>query len=72
LKKRGWGKVLLASFGISLMVEILQFFHETRAFDINDLMFNTLGGLAGYGIYVLLLRMLPGDDLFDIIFQVIG
>lgn len=57
LKKRGWGKVLLASFGISLMVEILQLFHETRAFDINDLMFNTLGGLAGYGVYVLL-RML--------------
>lgn len=54
LKKRGWGKVLLASFGVSLMVEVLQLFHETRAFDINDLMFNTLGGLAGYGIYVLL------------------
>ena len=54
LKKRGWGKVLLASFGISLMIEVLQLFHETRAFDINDLMFNTLGGLAGYGIYVLL------------------
>jgi glycopeptide antibiotics resistance protein len=54
LKKRGWGKVLLASFGISLMVEVLQLFHETRAFDINDLMFNTLGGLAGYAIYMLL------------------
>ena len=54
MKKSGWGKVLLASFGISLMVEVLQLFHETRAFDINDLMFNTLGGLTGYGIYRLL------------------
>jgi len=54
LKKGGWGKVLLASFGVSLMIEVLQIFHEIRAFDINDLIFNTLGGLAGYGIYVLL------------------
>ena len=54
MKKSGWGKVLMASFGISLMVEVLQLFHETRAFDVNDLMFNTLGGLAGYGIYRLL------------------
>ena len=58
LNKRGWGKVLLASFGISLMIEVLQLFHEWRSFDINDLIFNTLGGLAGYGIYVLLMMLL--------------
>lgn len=58
MKKSGWGKVLLASFGVSLMVEVLQLFHETRAFDINDLALNTLGGLAGYGVYRLLRTIL--------------
>ena len=57
LKRRAWGKVLLASFGVSLLVELMQLFHVWRAFDINDLMANTLGGLLGYGVYLLLARL---------------
>ena len=57
LGKRAWSKIFILSLGISLLVEVMQFFHETRAFDINDLMFNTLGGILGYGVYLLLSRL---------------
>lgn len=58
LKKRGWGKIFLASFGVSLLVELVQLFHIWRSFDINDLMANLLGGLIGYGVYRLLAKLL--------------
>jgi glycopeptide antibiotics resistance protein len=57
LKKKAWGKILLASFGVSLMVELLQLFHVWRSFDINDLIFNTIGGLLGYGLYLVVARL---------------
>ena len=57
LKKPAWGKVLIACFGVSLLVELMQLFHKWRAFDVNDLMTNVLGGLIGYGVYLLLTRL---------------
>lgn len=57
LKKPAWGKILLASFGVSVLVELMQLFHTWRAFDVNDLLANILGGLIGYGIYLLLTRL---------------
>jgi glycopeptide antibiotics resistance protein len=58
LGKRDWVKILILSLSTSLMVEVLQLLHETRAFDINDLMFNTLGGLLGYGVYLVVKSLL--------------
>ena len=44
-------KVLLAGIGISLCIEIIQLPFSVRATDIDDLILNTIGVIAGYGIY---------------------
>ena len=47
-------KVLLAGIGISLCIEIIQLPFSARATDIDDLILNTIGVIAGYGIYALI------------------
>ncbi len=46
-------KVVAAGAGISLCIEILQLPFNVRYTDIDDLILNTLGVAAGYGIYAL-------------------
>jgi len=46
-------KVLLAGAGFSLGIEIIQLLFFDRVTDIDDLILNTLGFAAGYGIYLL-------------------
>ena len=47
-------KVLLAGGGISLCIEIIQLPFSVRATDIDDLVLNTVGVIAGYGLYSLI------------------
>ena len=47
-------KVILAGIGISLCIEIIQLPFSARATDIDDLILNTIGVIAGYGIYALI------------------
>ena len=59
----GW-RVVLGAVGISLGIEMAQlatqaFFGGGHIADINDLLWNTVGGAVGYGIYVLASRT-PG------------
>ena len=59
-------KVLLFACGLSLLVEILQYALAVGAADIDDIILNTAGGLAGYGLYVLgslLYRRIGGSRL---------
>lgn len=46
-------KVIVAGFGVSLAIEVLQLPFFDRATDIDDLILNTLGFLMGYGSYLL-------------------
>ncbi len=46
-----FGKAVLAGAFISLCIEIIQLPFASRASDIDDLILNTLGVAAGYGIY---------------------
>ena len=46
-------KVLAAGVSISLCIEIIQLPFSARATDLDDLILNTLGVMAGYGIYAL-------------------
>ncbi|MGN0482569.1 MAG: VanZ family protein [Lachnospiraceae bacterium] len=39
---------VLLSFELSLSVEVIQLISKTGSFDVDDLILNTLGGLAGY------------------------
>ena len=51
-------KTLLAGFGISFFIEVLQLF-SLRATDVNDLITNTAGTLGGYCIGRLILKLFP-------------
>ncbi len=46
-------KVIAAGVGFSLIIEILQLPFFDRVTDIDDLLLNSLGYLAGYGLYLL-------------------
>ena len=50
------GKVIAAGVGFSLCIEILQLPFYDRVSDVDDLILNSLGYIAGYGIYLLILR----------------
>lgn len=52
-------KVLAAGIGFSLCIEILQLPFYDRVTDIDDLILNSLGYAAGYGLY-LLVKLLSG------------
>lgn len=46
-------KVIAAGVGLSLFVELLQLPFYDRVTDIDDLILNSMGFIAGYGIYLL-------------------
>ena len=46
------------SFGLSLLIESLQGCSGRRVADVDDLMLNTLGGLIGFGGWVVARRLL--------------
>ncbi|MBQ9887053.1 MAG: VanZ family protein [Lachnospiraceae bacterium] len=52
-KLKSFWKVIAAGALISLCIELLQLPLATRATDIDDLILNTLGVAAGYGIYAI-------------------
>lgn len=47
------------SAAVSLLIETLQYGSGRRIADVDDLLLNTLGGLLGYGTYLVLHRCLP-------------
>ena len=54
------GKVIVAGFGVSLAIELLQLPFFGRATDVDDLILNTLGFIIGYGSYLLVKRFRKG------------
>lgn len=54
----------IASFGMSLAIELLQLF-TFRTTDVDDLIMNTIGGIVGYGIGKWILRKNDGTDAPD-------
>lgn len=55
---RSLSRVLLAGACYSLFIELCQLFNN-RVTDINDLIMNTLGTLAGYLVWILFRRLFP-------------
>lgn len=53
-RKKNTGKVLVWSFLLSLCAETIQLVSRTGAFDVDDLILNTIGGVFGYWCYYLL------------------
>lgn len=46
-----WWKALLIGFGISAVIETLQFLYHRGFSEVDDVMHNTFGCAIGYGIY---------------------
>lgn len=57
--KPRWWKGTLWAFALSFFIETAQLF-VARGTDIDDLILNTIGGLAGYGLFLLVRRQEPG------------
>lgn len=53
-----WWKGTLWAFALSLFIETAQLF-VARGTDIDDLILNTLGGLAGHALFLLIRRVAP-------------
>ncbi len=49
-------KILLYGFGTSVFIEIAQFIFALGSSDIDDILFNTLGVIVGYTLYIILQR----------------
>jgi len=54
-------KIILISFLLSLSMELFQYILGTGAADIDDVLLNTIGGLTGYIIYLLLKALLKNE-----------
>ena len=67
-------KVVIASFALSLFVEVAQltglfflFNGSYRLFDVDDLMANTIGGFLGYRLVSMTKAWLPSIERFDFV-----
>lgn len=54
-----WWKALLTGFAVTACIECCQLC-VGRAFDVDDLLLNTLGAMLGYGLWLLLQKLAPG------------
>lgn len=52
-KRLKWRGILLTGFGISLSIEIIQYFLRRGTAEVDDLIHNTIGCFIGYGIFLL-------------------
>ncbi len=70
LAKPSWWRVLVASTAFSAVIEMSQFFGSNlgnggHLADVNDLFFNVVGGVLGYGVFSLLNRVPALAALID-------
>lgn len=56
-KRKSFFRTVRLSFGISLMIEVFQLVSKVGCFDVDDLLLNTLGGIAGYICYMICTRI---------------
>ena len=57
-KRASWWRVTAAGLALSLVTELVQPV-VGRSFDVDDLIANTLGALAGYGVFALVRLAAP-------------
>lgn len=48
-----WWEVLLHSFWLSLCIELFQLVSHFGAFDVDDILLNTVGGVLGFAVFIL-------------------
>lgn len=50
-KSRSFFKITMMGLALSVSIEVMQFFLYTGVSDIDDVIFNTVGAMIGYGLY---------------------
>lgn len=60
-----WWHVLLVGFGGSLIIEGLQILTSRNVVDIDDLIFNTLGAMIGYVVYLGFIKIIKQFNLMS-------
>lgn len=70
LARPSWWRVLSITAGVSLSIELAQLatqrmFGGGHVADINDFIFNVVGGVLGYALFILLLRIPPIARVVD-------
>ncbi|MBF4632740.1 VanZ family protein [Clavibacter michiganensis subsp. phaseoli] len=71
MRRPSWWKVLLTAAAVSLTIELLQIvtnglFRGGHIADVNDFLWNTVGGAVGYAIFVLVSRTPGLSRLVDV------
>lgn len=56
-KMRSFWKILLLSFEFSAVVEVTQLIWKVGCFDVDDIILNTVGGMIGYGVFLICNRL---------------
>lgn len=51
VQKKGFYYVVFSAFEFTLLIELLQLFLKVGTFDVDDMLLNTVGGVAGYILY---------------------
>ncbi len=64
-KIKGW-QALLVGIGISVGIELLQYFFRKGFADVNDVMHNTLGCLVGYLLYRAMKNVMLDEQKFKV------
>lgn len=54
---RSFWKILLLSFEFSAVIETIQLIWKVGCFDVDDIILNTVGGIAGYGAFAFCNRL---------------
>ena len=62
-QRKKWWKVILLGSLISFSVEILQFIFKRGYAEVNDIIYNTLSCMIGYGICCLILYIIYREAL---------
>ena len=57
-RKYTWWRALLTGFAVTAFIECCQLC-VGRAFDVDDLLLNTVGAMLGYGLWLLLKKLAP-------------
>ncbi len=72
LKMLGVGskKIILSGFCLSLFFEVSQYIFRLGSSDVTDLITNTLGGIAGLYVYVLLCKLCKNRHRLDTVLKI--
>lgn len=62
-----WWHILIVGCSTSLLIEVFQILTPQNVVDVDDLIFNTLGAMIGYGVYLLFIKLVKYFKLMNVV-----